>query len=124
MEIKISTENGRVPVTILHVDGNIDSTGYEAFQSKAQELIKGGTAYILIDLSQVPFVGSAGLRAIHSIFSQLRLLHSDISEAEVRKTMSAGTYKSPHLNCLTLQRMSKAFFRWAVSICTSKSILI
>ena len=26
MEIKVSTENGRVPITIIHIDGNLDSS--------------------------------------------------------------------------------------------------
>ena len=100
MEIRVSTEPGRVPVTILHVEGDIDSASYQAFQAKAQELIKGGAEHILIDLSQVPFVGSAGLRAIHAIFSQLRLLHPDVSDEEMRKKLGVGKYKSPHLKLL------------------------
>jgi hypothetical protein len=100
VEIKVSTEHGRVPVTILHVGGDIDSASYQAFQAKAQELIKGGTQYLLIDLSHVPFVGSAGLRAIHAIFSQLRLLYPDVSDEEMSKKMRVGQYKSPNLKLL------------------------
>ena len=59
MEIKVSTESGRVPVTVLHVDGNIDSSTYEQFQSTAKKLIDGGTRYILVDLTHAPFVSSA-----------------------------------------------------------------
>ena len=44
MEIKVSTESGRVPVTVLHVDGNIDSSTYEQFQSTAIKLIEDGHA--------------------------------------------------------------------------------
>ena len=76
MEIKVSTENGRVPVTVLHVDGNIDSATYQTFQSKVNELIKGGTHYILVDLSHAPYVSSAGFRALHQIFNELRALSS------------------------------------------------
>lgn len=75
MEIKVSTENRRVPVTVIHADGNIDSSTAGAFQKKVDELINGGARYILIDLSHVSFVSSAGLRVIHSIFNQLRMLH-------------------------------------------------
>ena len=72
MEIKVSTENGRVPVTVLHVDGNIDSSTYEAFQSTAKKLIDDGARYMLVDLSHAPFVSSAGLRALHTLFNELR----------------------------------------------------
>ncbi len=102
MEIKVHTENGSVPVTVMHVDGNIDSSTYEAFQSKADELIKGGARHILVDLSHAPFVSSAGLRALQGIFNQLRSLNPDanLSDDEVKKGISAGTYKSPHLKLL------------------------
>ena len=112
MEIKVSTENGRVPVTVLHVDGNIDSATYQTFQSKVNELIKGGTQYILVDLSHTPYVSSAGFRALHQIFNDLRARHpsSNLSEEEVKKGISAGTYKSPHLKLLNLSKETKTTF--------------
>ena len=38
MDIQVFTENGRVPVTVMHVDGNIDAQTYQQFQTKAEEL--------------------------------------------------------------------------------------
>jgi anti-anti-sigma factor len=112
MEIKVSTENGKVPVTVIHVDGNIDSATYEAFTTKADELINSGSRYILVDLTHTPFVSSAGLRALHSIFNKLRKVHPDanISEDEVKKGISAGTYKSPHLKLLNLSQETQTAF--------------
>jgi anti-anti-sigma factor len=97
MEIKVSTEQGRVPVTVLHVDGNIDSVSYESFLSKANELIDSGARHMLIDLEHVPLVSSAGLRAFNNVFSRLRELSPDMSDEEMRNGINAGTYKSPHL---------------------------
>jgi len=112
MEIKVSTENGRVPVTVMHVDGNIDSSTYEVFTARADELIEGGTRHILVDLSHAPFISSAGLRALHGIFNKLRALNPDanLSEAEVKKGISAGTYKSPHLKLLNLSKETQTTF--------------
>lgn len=112
MEIKVSTENARVPVTVMHVDGNIDSGTFEAFQKKADELIQSGARHILVDLSHVPFVSSAGLRALHSIFNTLRALHPDanLSNDDVKKGISAGTYKSPHLKLLNLNKEARSAF--------------
>ena len=112
MEIKVSTENGRVPVTVIHVDGNIDSNTADAFRAKADELIRDGTRYILVDLSHVPFVSSAGLRILHSIFNQLRSLNPDsnLSDEEVKKGISANTYKSPHLKLLNPSKETKSTF--------------
>ena len=112
MEIKVSTENGRVPITVLHIDGDLDSTTYIEFQKKAVELIKGGARYILVDLVHSPYVSSAGLRSIHQIFKELNTVHSDaaLSEEEMKKGIGAGTYKSPYLKLLNLSDQSKAVF--------------
>ncbi len=112
MEIKVSTENGRVPITVLHVDGNLDASNYQKFESLAKSLIDGGTRYLLVDLSHAPFVSSAGLRALHSLFNELRSRNPDgnLSDEQVKKGISAGTYKSPHLKLLNLSPETKAAF--------------
>jgi anti-anti-sigma factor len=112
MDIQVTTANGRVPVTIMHVNGNIDAQSYEQFQSKADELINNGTRYLLIDLSQAPFVSSAGLRALHHIFNDLRSRDSNaqLSEEDVRRGISSGTYKSPNLKLLKLSKETRTAF--------------
>ena len=112
MEIKVSTESGRVPVTILHVDGNIDSSSYEQFQSTAKKLIDEGARYLLVDLSHAPFVSSAGLRALHALFNELRSRNPDanLNDEQIKKGISAGTYKSPHLKLLNLSPETKTAF--------------
>jgi anti-anti-sigma factor len=112
MDIKVWTENGRVPVTIMHVEGNIDAQTYDDFQSKAEELINQGTKYLLVDLTHSPFVSSAGLRALHHIFNKLRANDTahPASEEDVRRGISAGTYKSPHLKLLNLSKETRTAF--------------
>lgn len=107
MEIKVASEVGRVPVTVMHVDGNIDSVTYEAFIEKADQLMKEGARHILIDLQNVPLVSSAGLRAFNNIFSRLRELSPDITDTEMRKGINAGTYKSPHLKLANPSRATR-----------------
>ena len=112
MEIKVSTESGRVPITVLHVDGNIDSSTYETFLSTARDLIKEGTRYMLVDLSHAPFVSSAGLRALHTLFNELRSINpeANLNDEQVKKGISAGTYKSPHLKLLNLSPETRTAF--------------
>ena len=112
MEIKVFTENGRVPVTVMHVDGNIDSATYEEFKAKADELIKGGARHILVDLAHAPFVSSAGLRALHSLFNELRTFSPEnkLNDDDVKKGISSGTYKSPHLKLLNLSKETQTAF--------------
>ena len=112
MEIKVSNENGRVPVTVIHIDGNLDSATYQSFQTKADELIKDGTRFMLVDLSHTPYISSAGFRALHEIFNQLRKIHPDenLGDAEMRKGINAGTYKSPHLKLLNISQAARTVF--------------
>lgn len=113
MDIKVTTENRQVPVTVLHVDGNIDSSSYTSFQAKAQEIIDRGARHIVVDLSHVRYVSSAGLRALHEIFNQLRAKDPDnkMSEEDVRKGISAGTYKSSQLKLVNLSNETKTVFQ-------------
>jgi len=115
MEIKVFTENGRVPVTVMHVDGNIDSSTHEAFQKEADQAIKSGARHILVDLAHTKFVSSAGLRALNNLFNRLRSIDPDsnLSEAEVQKGISAGTYKSPQLKILNLSPEARTAFEMA-----------
>lgn len=113
MDIKISTEQARVPVTILQVEGDLDSFTYQDFLAQAQKLIQEGARYIMIDLAQVNHVSSAGLRAIHTIFHDLRAAHpeEDLSEEQMEKAVAMGTYKSPHLKLLNLSYSVNGVFQ-------------
>ena len=112
MEIKVSVEQARVPITIMEVHGNIDSATYEAFKAKANELIRNGARYILVDLTQVPFVSSSGLRVLHNILNELRILQPDarLSEMEIKMQITKGQYKSPHLKLLNLSKETRIAF--------------
>lgn len=103
MDIKTFTEKREVVITVMHVDGNIDAATYQAFQAAADQLIDNGAHFILVDLSHVPFVSSAGMRALQHIYDRLRKLYpdSDLSDEQVKEGIRAGTYKSPFLKLLS-----------------------
>ncbi len=104
MQLKVSTENARVPVAVIHAEGNIDSASYEAFLAGVEDAINAGARHVLIDLSHVPFVSSAGLRALNILLNRLRTLTPDVPDDEMRRGINAGTYKSPHLKLLNPSR--------------------
>jgi anti-anti-sigma factor len=97
VNIMVSHEKGRVPVTVLSIDGDIDSSNYEQLDQIAYQEIENGTQYILMDLSQVIFMSSAAFRSITRIFKKLRSVSVDGSDEEMHKGINAGTYKSPYL---------------------------
>ena len=115
MEIKSTTENGRVPVTVVHVSGSIDSSTYEVFQAKVNELIEDGARHILLDLGKTDFISSAGFRAFNNLFNKLRSLHPDtnLSDEELKEGIAGGTYKSPHLKLLGLSDNARTTFELA-----------
>ena len=105
MNIKVSHEMGRVPITALSIAGDIDSLNYEKLDEIAYQEIENGTQYILMDLSGVCFMSSAAFRSMTRIFKKLRSVSMDGSDEDMHNGINAGTYKSPYLK---LYKPSKA----------------
>ncbi len=72
MEITVSQQKGKSPVTVIQPHGDVDASNYTELINKVRELFNGGTRDFIIDLSDVPFMSSAGLVALHSIAILLR----------------------------------------------------
>lgn len=102
LEFKSATQNARVPVTVIRITGDIDSSTYSLFQTHVDEQVAQGARYILLDFREVKRISSAGLRVIHNLFNKLRDLHKDVNDDELRKKMSTGAYKSPYLKLTNL----------------------
>jgi anti-anti-sigma regulatory factor len=66
MLLTVESVRGRVPVEILALHGPLDASNFEAVIAKVRELYQNGTRYLLLDISDVPFMGSSGVVAIHS----------------------------------------------------------
>jgi len=67
MQITLSKEVGRVDVTVLHLEGQLDGHTYQGLIEKAREVYKAGSHDFLIDLSDLAYISSAGLVALHTI---------------------------------------------------------
>jgi anti-anti-sigma regulatory factor len=67
MEISVSESQGNVPVSVVKVTGQLDGQNYQELITKAQDLFKAGTRDFLIDLSDLSYISSAGLVALHSV---------------------------------------------------------
>jgi anti-anti-sigma regulatory factor len=55
------------PVTILHLEGKLDRSNYESLIEDAQNVYDAGARYLVLDLSQLTFISSAGLAALHQV---------------------------------------------------------
>src|SRR5215211_908587 len=67
MNISVSQAPGRVPVTVIKLDGQLDGQNYQELIAKAQELFQAGARDFLMDLSDLTYISSAGLVALHSV---------------------------------------------------------
>jgi anti-anti-sigma factor len=100
MEITVTQEQGRVPVTVLQVAGRTDSVSADSFEKKVMEVIDAGARYLVLDLSKMPYISSAGLRVLQEIFNKLRSVSGDESDKEMYRRINEGTFKSPHLKLI------------------------
>lgn len=67
MNISVSQAQGNVLVSVIKLDGQLDGQNYQDLIAKAQELYKAGTRDFLLDLSDLTYISSAGLVALHSV---------------------------------------------------------
>lgn len=67
MNITVEQAQGKVPVTILGLHGELDASNYQDVIDRAREAYASGARYLLIDMRDTPYMGSSGLVALHSI---------------------------------------------------------
>jgi len=67
MNISVSKVQGKVSVTVLKLDGELDGQNYQDLIAKAREMYDGGARNFLMDLSGLTYVSSAGLVALHTV---------------------------------------------------------
>jgi len=100
MTLNVESMQGRVPITVFHIKGDIDGNTYEQLQAQANESFQSGARHLLLDLSDVPYISSAGIRAFHYIFNLLRSDPDAEGDDTIRQGVRDGTFKSPHLKLL------------------------
>jgi len=68
--LKITKEQvqGSVPVTVLHLRGWLDAQSEELLLATARDSYEEGSRFLLIDLSEVDTLTSAGMRAMQKVY--------------------------------------------------------
>jgi anti-anti-sigma factor len=99
MEITISQAQGRVPVSIIRLKGDLDYLSVDLFEAQARQAVEDGAKDILIDLSGVGFMSSVGIRSLHQLYDLVQAGESEEKKA-VYKGVLSGTYKAPHFKLL------------------------
>jgi anti-anti-sigma factor len=74
LETTVEQASGRVPITVIALDGELDASNFEALIETVRDLYGAGSRHLLLDLSNLRFMASSGLVALHSI---VRLMHGE-----------------------------------------------
>ena len=72
MEISVSKQMGRVEVTVFSLNGQLDGQTYQDLINKAKESFAAGSRDFLFDLTNLTYISSAGLVAMHTVALLLR----------------------------------------------------
>lgn len=86
MEIKVSQEKSSVPVSVVHINGDLDASSYLDLINTAQKLYDADVRNLVLDLTDLAFISSAGLASLHIITKMFRGEKTDSDDGW-------GTYK-------------------------------
>src|SRR5919109_1331974 len=92
LNITASQIQGDVPVKVLHLSGHLHGSTEPELLDRARQALEDGSKHLLLDLSGVEVLTSAGLRAIHNIFN----LFTPKSDLQVIRQHGEEPYKSPY----------------------------
>lgn len=91
LTIDLLEAQGNVPITIIRLSGHLHGDTENQLLDAARQAHEDGSKYLLLDLSGVDVLTSAGLRAIHSIFNLL----TPQSDVDIIHQHREEPYKSP-----------------------------
>lgn len=72
MDMHVTNYQGRTTISVLRLVGKLDATSYLSVIEKAKHLVHEGTRQMILDMSGVTYLSSAGLMALHTITVLLR----------------------------------------------------
>jgi hypothetical protein len=82
MEIHISENHDTPGVSIMQLQGILDGSTYQDFIAEAEKLYDAGARDLIVDMSELTFLSSAGLAALHRI--------ARVYRGEDRSTLEEG----------------------------------
>jgi anti-anti-sigma factor len=94
MDVTTSQYHSRVPVTVLHVKGDINMTMSDVLLAQIHQAFDNGTRDLVLDLTEVPTISSAGLRIF---LDTLNLMRADARFKGLEAPRpGSSAFKSPH----------------------------
>jgi len=98
-ELTITTSQiqGDVSVTVLHLKGHLHGPTEGELLDRARQAHEDGAKHLLLDLSELEVLASAGLRAIQNIFK----LYTPPEDMKLMRQHGGEPYKSPYMKIVT-----------------------
>ena len=92
LKIDISKIDADTPVTVLHLSGHLHGDTEGQLMEHARQSHENGVKHLLLDLSGIEVLTSAGLRAIHGVFN----LFTPARDMNSIQQHGDEPYKSPY----------------------------
>ncbi len=92
LNISVSRVESKVPVTVLHLRGQLDGETEKKLEEQARQTHESGSNHLLLDLTDLELLTSAGLRVIQNIFK----LFTPKSDRQTINQHGDEPYKSPY----------------------------
>jgi anti-anti-sigma factor len=96
MELTVTQEQARVPVTVFAIKGELTADTSGDLERQARQAYEAGARYFVLDLTGVSYISSYGIRTMSEILYMLRG-GSNGEGAEVSQAIRSGSSKSKHL---------------------------
>ena len=102
MEIIVTIEQGKEPIALMKLKGDINASNFMEVVDKAQQLYNNPARNLILDLGEVPSISSTGQVAIHKI----ALIYSGVPqsvEADENPDFTHSTEARKHVKLLNPQ---------------------
>jgi anti-sigma B factor antagonist len=84
MEITIKTEG---EITIVGIEGRLDTTNYSILENKLISLIDDGHVKIILDGSKMDYISSSGLRVLLMALKRISLVKGKFVLSDLQETI-------------------------------------
>jgi len=90
--ITTSQIQGDISATVFHLEGHLHGPTEQELLDRARQAFEDGTRHLLLDMSELEVLSSAGLRAIQNIFK----LFTPEDDVKIIRQHGDEPYKSPY----------------------------
>ena len=72
MNLTVSTQQGRVPITVVQLDGKLDSNSFQRLIDETKKAYDAGSRDLVLDMTKLTYISSAGIVSLHSVAKLFR----------------------------------------------------